>query len=78
MSSFPRTHKEHTQREYPFKYASGLHLACAAQPSGVYRNGASINIGICRLVEYHASENVTVAQLPFVVHFLGPRVRLYV
>ena len=61
MSPFPRTHKGHTQMEYPFMYVPvcTIHLACTAQPSGAHRNEVHVYFGMCMVVEYRASENVT-------------------
>ena len=56
--------------EYPFMYVPvcTIHLVCTAQPSGAHGNEVHVYIGVCMVVEYRASENVTLVQSPFVVH----------
>ena len=58
------THEGHVQMEYLFVYVPRLSdtsfsICCAT--GGAYRNGASVYICTCGVVEYRARENVTPA-----------------
>ena len=66
MPPFCGTHKGCTQIKYsvckwPVLRSTSFSMHCATQ--GVYRNGASVYICMCGVVDYCASENVTLGQL---------------